>query len=64
MKSCSILYVVLMAATIVAVDIFFFRSRFWERLIVNIGNFHGFRGLLPEVPEASLKLIIEWELSS
>jgi len=31
------LYVVLMAATIVAVDFLFFRNRFWERLIVNIG---------------------------
>lgn len=31
------LYVVAMAAIIVAVDFTFFRSRFWERLIVNIG---------------------------
>ncbi len=28
---------VLMAATIVAVDVLFFRNRLWERLIVNIG---------------------------
>ena len=33
----SVLYVVAMAAVIVAVDLMFFRSRFWERLIVNIG---------------------------
>ena len=26
-----------MAATIVAVDVLFFRNRLWERLIVNIG---------------------------
>jgi len=32
-----VLYVVAMAAVIVGVDILFFRSRFWERLIVNIG---------------------------
>jgi hypothetical protein len=32
-----VLYVVLMAATVVAVDFLFFRNRFWERLIVNIG---------------------------
>ena len=32
-----VLYVVAMAAVIVGVDIVFFRNRFWERLIVNIG---------------------------
>ncbi len=32
-----VLYVALMAGVIVAVDILFFRNRFWERLIVNIG---------------------------
>ena len=32
-----VLYVVGMAAVIVAVDFSFFRHRFWERLIVNIG---------------------------
>jgi hypothetical protein len=37
MKSYVVLYVVLMAAIIVAVDFLFFRNRFWERLIVNIG---------------------------
>ena len=31
------LYVVAMAAVIVGVDFAFFRNRFWERLIVNIG---------------------------
>lgn len=31
------LYVVLMAAIIVAADFLFFRNRFWARLIVNIG---------------------------
>ena len=32
-----VLYVVAMAAVIVAVDFLFFRNRFWERLTVNIG---------------------------
>jgi len=32
-----LLYVAAMAAVIVGVDFFFFRNRFWERLIVNIG---------------------------
>jgi uncharacterized membrane protein YgdD (TMEM256/DUF423 family) len=31
------LYVVLMAAVIVAIDVLFFRNRFWERLTVNVG---------------------------
>jgi hypothetical protein len=33
----AVLYVVAMAAVIVAVDVAFFRNRFWERLLVNIG---------------------------
>jgi hypothetical protein len=32
-----VLYVVLMAAIVVVVDFLFFRNRFWERLMVNIG---------------------------
>ena len=32
-----LLYVVAMIAVIVGVDLVFFRNRFWERLIVNIG---------------------------
>jgi hypothetical protein len=32
-----VFYVVAMAAVIVGVDFVFFRSRFWERLTVNIG---------------------------
>ena len=32
-----VVYVVAMAAVIVGVDLAFFRNRFWERLIVNIG---------------------------
>jgi hypothetical protein len=32
-----VVYVVTMAAVIVGVDFAFFRNRFWERLMVNIG---------------------------
>jgi hypothetical protein len=32
-----VLYVGLMAATIVAVDILFFKDRFWARLMANAG---------------------------
>jgi len=32
-----VLYAVAMAAVIVGVDLAFFRNRFWERLIVNVG---------------------------
>ena len=31
------LYVVLMAAVIVAIDVLFFKNHFWERLTVNVG---------------------------
>jgi hypothetical protein len=32
-----VLYVVAMVAIIVGVDVAFFRDRFWERLMVNVG---------------------------
>jgi type IV secretory pathway VirB2 component (pilin) len=32
-----VLYGVAMAAVIVGVDLAFFRNRFWERLMVNVG---------------------------
>jgi type IV secretory pathway VirB2 component (pilin) len=32
-----VLYVVVMVAIIVGVDLLFFRNRFWERLAVNVG---------------------------
>ena len=32
-----VLYAVVMAAVIVSVDFAFFRDRFWERLMLNIG---------------------------
>jgi Mn2+/Fe2+ NRAMP family transporter len=31
------LYIVVMIAAVVSVDLLFFKNRFWERLIVNIG---------------------------
>jgi arginine exporter protein ArgO len=33
----SVLYLLLMAAVVVAVDFLFFKHAFWERLTVNIG---------------------------
>ena len=32
-----VLYVLGMVAVVVSVDVLFFRHRFWERLIVNVG---------------------------
>ncbi|HEY3780621.1 MAG TPA: hypothetical protein VGL56_06025 [Fimbriimonadaceae bacterium] len=32
-----VLYVLLMVAAIVAVDVLFFKNRFWPRLIANVG---------------------------
>ena len=37
-EATSVLYGVLLAAVVVAVDLLFFRNRFWERLMVNIGT--------------------------
>jgi hypothetical protein len=31
------LYVLALVAVVVGVDVLFFRNRFWERLIVNVG---------------------------
>jgi len=36
-QAAVVLYVAAMAAIIVGVDLAFFRNRFWERLIANIG---------------------------
>jgi type IV secretory pathway VirB2 component (pilin) len=32
-----VLYIVVLVAVVVGVDLLFFKNRFWERLIVNIG---------------------------
>jgi hypothetical protein len=32
-----VLYVVVMVAVMISVDFVFFRNRFWERLMVNVG---------------------------
>jgi hypothetical protein len=32
-----VLYVVVLIAVVVSVDVLFFRNRFWERLMVNVG---------------------------
>ena len=43
------LYVLALVAVVVGVDVLFFRNRFWERLIVNVGIV-----LVFAVPEASM----------
>ena len=32
-----VLYIVILVAVVVSVDVLFFKHRFWERLMVNIG---------------------------
>jgi hypothetical protein len=36
-QAMAVLYFVLMAAVVVTVDFLFFRNRFWDRLMANIG---------------------------
>jgi hypothetical protein len=36
-RKVAALYVVVMAAVIVVIDLLFFKNRFWERLTVNVG---------------------------
>ena len=36
-QTATVLYVILMAAVIFAVDLLFFKNRFWGRLTVNVG---------------------------
>ena len=36
-QTTAILYIILLVAIIVAVDVLFFRNQFWERLMVNVG---------------------------
>ena len=36
-RAAGALYVIVMAAVVVSVDVLFFRGRFWERLAANVG---------------------------
>jgi hypothetical protein len=36
-QAAVVLYVVVLVAVVVGVDVLFFRNRFWERLMVNVG---------------------------
>jgi type IV secretory pathway VirB2 component (pilin) len=36
-QTAVVFYVLALVAVVVGVDVLFFRNRFWERLIVNIG---------------------------
>jgi hypothetical protein len=36
-QAAIVLYVLALVAVVVSVDVLFFRNRFWERLMVNVG---------------------------
>jgi hypothetical protein len=36
-QAAVVLYVLAMTSVVVAVDVLFFRNRFWERLMANVG---------------------------
>jgi len=36
-QAAIVLYVLALVAVVVGVDVLFFRNRFWERLMVNVG---------------------------
>ena len=36
-RAAIVLYLLAMIAIVVGVDVLFFRNRFWERLLVNVG---------------------------
>ena len=36
-QSATVLWVLVMAVTIASIDVLFFKHRFWERLMVNVG---------------------------
>ena len=36
-QAAVVLYVLALVAVVVGVDVLFFRNRFWERLLVNVG---------------------------
>ena len=36
-QTAIVLYVLVLVAVVVGVDVLFFRNRFWERLMVNVG---------------------------
>lgn len=43
-SAATVLYVLVMVALVVGVDLLFFRHQFWERLIVNVGIVLVFAG--------------------
>ena len=36
-QAAVVIYVLAMVAVVIGVDVLFFRNRFWERLMVNVG---------------------------
>lgn len=53
-QTAVVLYVLALVALVVSVDVLFFRHRFWERLIVNVGIVLVFLAFGLRVPEASM----------
>ena len=51
-QAAVVFYVLALVAVVVGVDVLFFRNRFWERLMVNVGIVLVFCGVLLAVPEA------------
>ncbi len=54
-----ILYLAAMIAVIVGVDFAFFKNRFWERLIANVGIVLVFAVFLLEIPQV-LMIAVEF----
>jgi len=50
-----VLYIVVMIGVIVSADLLFFKHRFWERLLMNIGNCLGVLSLLFEIPKEPVR---------
>jgi hypothetical protein len=54
-QTVGVFYLLAMIAVVVGVDVLFFRNPFWERLNGERWDRPGVRGVLSEVPEASLR---------
>ena len=55
-QAIGVLYAVLMAAVVVAVDLLFFRDRFWATAASEYRHCHGVRSILLSIPERSMTI--------
>ena len=53
-----VLYIVVLIAVVVSVDVLFFRNLFWERLIVNIGIVVVFAAFYLRIPKAPVGYVL------